>query len=128
MPDRYCDRCHQLVPADEWRRHYDRHESLERERHSTAAHTNQRRRALERAHHRCEQCGRTALEAGYPLELHHLDGDWRNHDDDSRVRVLCHDCHTITYRIGPHPDSGAGDIYARLRNLRQIRHHLLGDD
>jgi hypothetical protein len=77
------------VPAVEWRRHQRRHEFKASERQGTTrGHRAQRNRVLERAQHRREHCG----SAG-PLELHHVDGDWANSSDDTRVAILCADCH-----------------------------------
>jgi hypothetical protein len=93
VPDRYCPTCRQPVPAAGWVRHRRRHQQQASPRQGTTpGHRAQRERVLERAHHRCERCG-----AAGPLELHHTDRDWRNHTDDTRVAMLCHDCHVETF-------------------------------
>lgn len=45
---------------------------------------------------KCEECGRSRWsEQPIPLELHHVDGNSRNHADNN-LQLLCPNCHALT--------------------------------
>ncbi|RPF40805.1 HNH endonuclease [Streptomyces sp. Ag109_G2-6] len=46
---------------------------------------------------RCSRCGTEAMWRGYPLplEVDHIDGDWRN-NQLANLRLLCPNCHSTT--------------------------------
>lgn len=53
---------------------------------------------LEKAHFKCEQCGWHDVNPytnKIPLEVHHVDGDPFNHNEDNLI-VLCPNCHSLT--------------------------------
>lgn len=57
---------------------------------------------LDRAGHKCEECGwnkKHALTGISPLDVHHVDGDSQNNRPEN-LKVLCPNCHalTTTYR------------------------------
>ena len=80
---RYCSACNVVMPANQ----YAKHRRLHHERRgSTTAWRKLRQLVLARDHHRCVVCGATDR-----LEIHHLDGDWRNNDPGNlEVRCLAH--------------------------------------
>jgi hypothetical protein len=75
---RFCTRCGVIVPANEYRAHVASHRPG-----STYAWRKLREGVLDRDGHRCRVCGATEL-----LEVHHLDGDWRN-DALSNLETRC---------------------------------------
>ena len=53
---------------------------------------------IERAGERCQRCGWGELNpftGRVPLEIEHIDGNWRN-NDPANVCVLCPNCHSLT--------------------------------
>jgi 5-methylcytosine-specific restriction endonuclease McrA len=95
-----CQWCRDLVREREWAKH---RAACKRQRRngSTAEHRRVRARALERAGHRCEDCGITAAElraeTGRALQAHHLDGNHLNNQDQN-IEVLCPPCHARAQR------------------------------
>lgn len=89
---RWCTICQCSMPANE----YVAHRASHRERPgSTTAWRNLRQLVLARDHHRCQVCGATAK-----LEVHHLDGDWRN-NDPGNLETRC-----FTHNPRGHPPYG----------------------
>ena len=57
-----------------------------------------RRYLLEQANYQCTLCGwskRNVHTDTIPLEIDHIDGDWKNNSPDN-LRVLCPNCHALT--------------------------------
>ena len=53
---------------------------------------------LEKSNYQCEKCGWGEINPftnTLPLEIHHLDGDYRNNQEDN-LQVLCPNCHSLT--------------------------------
>lgn len=53
---------------------------------------------LEKFNHRCAKCGWHEINeytGRIPLEVHHLDGNWKNNNEDNLV-ILCPNCHSLT--------------------------------
>lgn len=81
---RYCAKCNEVVPANEYARHIAGHRPG-----STYAWRKLRDLILDRDHHRCVVCGSTVQ-----LEVHHKNGDWRDNDPGNlEVRCLRHNRH-----------------------------------
>jgi hypothetical protein len=85
------------------------------------------------ASNRCQRCGwgeRNPYTGRLPLEIEHVDGDWRN-DAPGNLLVLCPNCHALTAtfkganrgRGRPDREHGAGNIShggrLPLRDLEQ---------
>ena len=57
-----------------------------------------RRYMLEKAGYKCEKCGWAGINLRThqsPLEVHHIDGDYRNNTEEN-LQVLCPNCHSLT--------------------------------
>jgi hypothetical protein len=57
-----------------------------------------RRYLIEQGGERCSRCGwaeRHPRTGKVPLDVHHIDGNWRN-NRPSNVRLLCPNCHALT--------------------------------
>ena len=57
-----------------------------------------RRYLLEQTEYKCSQCGWGEINPftnTIPLEIDHIDGDYRNNKEDN-LRVLCPNCHSLT--------------------------------
>jgi hypothetical protein len=57
-----------------------------------------RRYLIESAGERCQRCGwseRNVKTGKVPLEIEHIDGNWRN-NHESNLAVLCPNCHALT--------------------------------
>ena len=57
-----------------------------------------RQHLLHLFHERCQQCGwneKNAFSGKVPVEVEHIDGDWRNIAPDN-LTVLCPNCHSLT--------------------------------
>jgi hypothetical protein len=52
---------------------------------------------LEKTQYRCSKCcwSEVGPNGNIPLEIDHIDGDWRNSNPDN-LRVLCPNCHALT--------------------------------
>ena len=88
MPSRSCPYCHAVVPESNWFAHLRGHSDRRRPRQGTTAEWRAARKlALARDGHRCTTCWATE-----PLEVHHIDGDWRNNRLANLV-TLCEGCH-----------------------------------
>jgi 5-methylcytosine-specific restriction endonuclease McrA len=73
---------------------YSAHRKTHKRTGSTPALKRQRLEVLARDQFTCTDCLRheSALPPGARLEVHHVDGDWRN-DALSNLRLTCTDCH-----------------------------------
>lgn len=57
-----------------------------------------RRYMLDKTGNKCEQCGwgeKNPVTGQYPLEIHHIDGDYTN-NKESNLKVLYPNCHSLT--------------------------------
>ena len=53
---------------------------------------------LEKNNYQCSECGWGKLNAftqKIPLEIHHIDGNYRNNEEEN-LKVLCPNCHSLT--------------------------------
>lgn len=53
---------------------------------------------LEKHNYTCEKCGWGQINPytnKVPLEIHHIDGNWENNNEDN-LQVLCPNCHSLT--------------------------------
>jgi len=60
--------------------------------------TSIRRYLIEKANFKCEQCGFSGINPSSHrtvLEIHHIDGNYRNNRPDN-LKVLCPNCHAMT--------------------------------
>ena len=58
--------------------------------------TEKKKQLIEKRGHRCECCGLTEwLNQPIKLEVHHIDGDNTNNQDDN-LQLLCPNCHAQT--------------------------------
>jgi 5-methylcytosine-specific restriction endonuclease McrA len=92
MPSKVCPTCHQIVPANQYNRHRQAHQPRPTRqangRHgSTRAWRKLRAQIILRDGGQCRQCG-----AHQPLEIHHIDGNWRNNNPTNLI-VLCAEHH-----------------------------------
>ncbi len=72
---------------------------------------------IERCGERCERCGwsqRHAATGRVPLELEHLDGDWRNVRPHNLI-VLCRNCHALTPTYGARNKGRGREVRALWR-------------
>ena len=57
-----------------------------------------RRHLMQLCGERCQRCGwgdRNPYSGNVPLEVEHIDGDWRN-NHPSNIIMLCPSCHSLT--------------------------------
>lgn len=70
---------------------------------------------LEKVGYKCQKCGwgiRHTITGRVPLEIHHIDGDYRNCNEDN-LEVLCPNCHSLTINFGSLNKEGRGEINSR---------------
>ena len=70
---------------------------------------------LKKFNYCCQKCGwgETNPTTGrIPLEIHHIDGDYRNCTEDN-LEVLCPNCHSLTPNFGSLNKEGRGEINTR---------------
>ena len=63
---------------------------------------------LEKHQYKCERCGwgeKNEFTGKVPLEIHHIDGDYRNNKEEN-LQVLCPNCHSLTETYKSHNKSG----------------------
>jgi hypothetical protein len=88
-----------------------------------AAYTGQsfiRRYLIDQEGEHCARCGwreRNPVTGRVPLELEHIDGDWRNNRPDN-LTLLCPNCHSLTPTFKA-LNKGRGREYRQERRLRQ---------
>jgi 5-methylcytosine-specific restriction endonuclease McrA len=88
LPLRRCPHCRKLVADGDLKVHLQLHSDARRERKgSSGSWKTTRQRILFRDEFRCAQCQSTE-----ELEVHHIDGNWRN-DDPKNLVTLCATCH-----------------------------------
>ena len=66
---------------------------------------------LEKTQNHCQKCGwgeRNPTTGRIPLEIHHIDGDYRNCAEEN-LEVLCPNCHSLTPNFGSLNREGRGD-------------------
>ena len=105
MPSKICNICRKVIPSAQ----YEDHRLAEHGRSSRPS-ADARKDAFERARYRCEVCGVTKEQLSFSaqkLELHHVDGDWRNNWPDN-LQVTC----------PQHNPRGAGDERFTARAAR----------
>lgn len=65
---------------------------------------------LVKAQHKCQQCSWTGINPftnKICLEVHHIDGDWRNNKEENLI-VLCPNCHSMTETYRNSSKKGGG--------------------
>lgn len=70
---------------------------------------------LEKFNHRCQKCGWGEINpttGRIPLEIHHIDGDYRNCAENN-LEVLCPNCHSLTPNFGSLNKEGRGETNTR---------------
>ena len=88
MPWRRCPHCRKLVIDREFLAHRQAHWDRARERKGSSGNWKTLRgKVIARDRYRCRKCG-----AAEELEVHHVDGDWRNNDLGNLI-TLCNSCH-----------------------------------
>lgn len=63
---------------------------------------------LEKYNYKCEICGwgeTNSFTNTIPLEIHHIDGDYRNNKEEN-LKVLCPNCHSLTETHKSHNKEG----------------------
>lgn len=78
-----------------------------------------RRYMLEKANYSCEQCGwnkKNPITNKAPLEIHHIDGDYRNNTEHN-LQVLCPNCHSLTSNYKAL--NRTGETRTRISNRKQ---------
>ena len=78
---------------------------------------------LEKANYSCECCGWSKINPftnKIPLEIHHIDGDYRNNREDN-LQVLCPNCHSLTSTYKGSNKNGREDrsIYENRKNFEE---------
>jgi len=61
-----------------------------------------RKYLIDKSNNQCSKCGwseKNTTSGKVPLEINHIDGDWRN-NDLSNLEVLCPNCHALTPNYG----------------------------
>lgn len=70
---------------------------------------------LEKYNYHCQKCGWGEINpttGRVPLEIHHVDGDFRN-CEESNLEVLCPNCHSLTPNFGSLNKEGRGESNTR---------------
>lgn len=70
---------------------------------------------LEKYNYHCQKCGWGEINpttGRIPLEIHHVDGDFRN-CEESNLEVLCPNCHSLTPNFGSLNREGRGESNTR---------------
>lgn len=70
---------------------------------------------LDKVGYKCQKCGwsiKHPITGRIPLEIHHVDGDYRNCAEDN-LEVLCPNCHSLTPNFGSLNKEGRGEINSR---------------
>ena len=70
---------------------------------------------LDKVGHKCQKCGwgiKHPITGRIPLEIHHVDGDYRNCVEDN-LEVLCPNCHSLTPNFGSLNKEGRGESNSR---------------
>lgn len=65
---------------------------------------------LEKCNYKCPQCGwgeRNIVTGNVPLEVNHIDGDYRNNSPEN-IELLCPNCHSLTDNFRALNKSGRG--------------------
>jgi predicted HNH restriction endonuclease len=78
---------------------------------------NVRRYLLERCGNTCEECGWGAINpftGKVTLEVHHIDGDYQNSREEN-LKVLCPNCHSLTYNYRARNKSGLAQSLPKKR-------------
>ena len=63
---------------------------------------------LDKHNYKCEKCGwgeTNSFTNTIPLEIHHIDGDYRNNKEEN-LQVLCPNCHSLTETHKSHNKEG----------------------
>ena len=67
--------------------------------------------------YKCQKCGwseRNPVTKRIPLEIHHVDGNYRNCKEDN-LEVLCPNCHSLTPNFGSLNKEGRGEMSSRKK-------------
>ena len=67
-----------------------------------------RRYLMNKYSSRCQQCGQGEVNQytnTTPLEIHHIDGDYKNNNEDN-LQLLCPNCHSLTETYKSHNKNG----------------------
>lgn len=73
-----------------------------------------RKYILRKYGNKCAVCGWSEINPHtrkYPLQVHHLDGDWRNSSEENLI-LLCPNCHSLTETYGAR-NKGNGRPYRK---------------
>lgn len=73
---------------------------------------------LEKHNYCCEKCGwgeKNEFTGTIPLEIHHVDGDYRNNKEEN-LQVLCPNCHSLTETYKSHNKEGRKERKKYLLN------------
>ena len=79
---------------------------------SSGLSTHIRNYLLDKVGHKCQKCGwseRHPITLRIPLEVHHVDGDYRNCQEEN-LEVLCPNCHSLTPNFGSLNREGRGEM------------------
>ncbi len=72
---------------------------------------------LKKFDYKCQKCGwsqKHPITNLVPLEIHHVDGDYRNCKEDN-LEVLCPNCHSLTPNFGSLNKEGRGELNSRKK-------------
>lgn len=70
---------------------------------------------LEKNNYQCQKCHwgeKNPITGKIPLEIHHIDGDYRNMKEEN-LEVLCPNCHSLTPNFGSLNKRGRGETNTR---------------
>lgn len=70
---------------------------------------------LAKYNNKCQKCGwgqRNPVTNRIPLEIHHIDGDYRNNKEEN-LELLCPNCHSLTPNFGSLNKEGRGEANTR---------------